>query len=236
MSTRSNYDELVYGRPSRIEPHCPVCGAISRYCGGHEGDGSWPGHRASDRRMAALSLDARAEGKGWGRFSGDPVARWAPDGVRMILMEPFTFWENDLTEWTAPAGTILDGASIPRAFWPLIGTPFRGRYRYASVIHDYHCVAHARRWERVHTMFYYACRASGTTEAQAKILYYAVYWFGPRWGARESTATEPMGRLTDLPTTRLETIERFIVDENPDLNAIRRKSPSDLGISGRNRR
>jgi hypothetical protein len=232
--TMSRHEEMIYGRPSRIEPNCPVCGAIPRYCDGHEGDGVWRSQRGRGERMAALRLGSLD--RGWGRFSGDPVARWAPDGSRMILMKPFTFWENDLTEWTAKAGAILDGASIPRAFWTLVGSPFRGKYRYASVIHDYHCDAQVKRWEAVHVMFYYACRAGGTPEAQAKILYYAVYWFGPRWGSRESTAPESMGRPFDLPTTRLETVEKFIVDSNPDLNAIRRTSPSDLGITGRNRR
>lgn len=232
--TMSRHDELIYGRPSRIEGNCPVCGAIPRYCDGHEGDGRWKAVRGQGERMAARGLGSMD--RSWGRFSGDPAARWAPDGIRMVLMEPFTFWENDLTEWNAPAGSVLDGASIPRAFWSFVGTPFRGPYRYASVIHDHFCVSQSRRWEQVHTMFYYACRAAGTPEDQAKVLYYAVYWFGPRWGARESTAPESMGRMSYLPQVRLETVEKFIVDARPDLNAIRRTAPSDLGITGRNRR
>ncbi len=29
-----------------------------------------------------------------------------------------------------------DGASVPRFFWRLIGSPFRGRYRWPSIFHD----------------------------------------------------------------------------------------------------
>lgn len=34
------------------------------------------------------------------------------------------------------AGLIYDGASIPKLFWNLIGSPFTGKYRVASLVHD----------------------------------------------------------------------------------------------------
>lgn len=39
--------------------------------------------------------------------------------------------------WCVPKGFITDGASIPRIFWSLIGSPFTGLYRRAALIHDY---------------------------------------------------------------------------------------------------
>lgn len=39
------------------------------------------------------------------------------------------------TYWTVPAGTVTDGASIPRLFWSLL--PPLGRYGYAALLHDY---------------------------------------------------------------------------------------------------
>lgn len=36
-----------------------------------------------------------------------------------------------------PKGFITDGASIPRLFWVIIGSPFTGRYSRAALVHDY---------------------------------------------------------------------------------------------------
>lgn len=33
-------------------------------------------------------------------------------------------------------GFVFDGASIPKAFWSLIGSPFSGKYRQSALIHD----------------------------------------------------------------------------------------------------
>jgi hypothetical protein len=41
---------------------------------------------------------------------------------------------------TATIGFVTDGASIPRPFWSLIGSPLTGKYRKAAVIHDWLCV------------------------------------------------------------------------------------------------
>lgn len=231
------YAEIIHGADEVVEDRCTVCGAVDRYCPGHDDEGR--GNARGVPMMSGMGDPLRALPLGraamqWGRFEGDPIARWSPDGRRMILFEPFTFIDIRLKRWTAARGAILDGASIPSAFWPLVGTPFVGAYRYASVIHDYYCDTRAETWEETHTMFYYACRAGGVGKAHGKALYYAVYWFGPRWGARASGAAERPWRATELPMSRLRVIERFIKDSDPDLDGIRRTNPGVLGLSGSN--
>ena len=51
----------------------------------------------------------------------------------MILLEDVSFTSKGKI-WTAPAGSVIDGASIPRFFWRVIGSPFIGYYRRASVV------------------------------------------------------------------------------------------------------
>ena len=80
-----------------------------------------------------------------------------------------------------PAGSVVDGASIPQVFWSLVGGPFEGEYRNASVVHDVACDRKSEPWEAVHLMFYNACRCGGVGEKKAKLLYWAVYLGGPRW-------------------------------------------------------
>jgi hypothetical protein len=134
---------------------------------------------------------------------------------------------------------VVNGASIPSAFWTFIGGPFEGKYRAASVVHDVGCEEMTATWEDVHRMFYEACLCGGVDEQMAKMLYYAVYHFGPRWDVVTQTRSETgqnaegeyvVQRVAQRRTVRrdpppptleeLERVEEFIVEENPDLSAI----------------
>ena len=141
----------------------------------------------------------------WGRFVGDVVAKWEADGRDMTLVEPFAYVDPRDTRWDAPAGSVVNGASIPRAFWSLIGGPFEGRFRNASVVHDVACVNRDRPWQEVHRMFHDACRCGGVGAAKAATMYYAVYQFGPRWTVEE--------RRTIVGGT--PHVERVVHDETP---------------------
>lgn len=123
----------------------------------------------------------------WGRFEGAVVARWADDGRTMTLVEDFAYLDPRDVRWQARAGAVVNGASIPRAFWSVIGGPFEGLFRNASVVHDVACDTRERRWQEVHRMFHDACRCGGVGSAQATLMYYAVYRFGPRWRVEERT-------------------------------------------------
>lgn len=116
-----------------------------------------------------------------GRFFGDVVALWLKDGRKMRLMEDFHFIDKSGKKWSAPEGSIVDGASIPRMFWASIGGPFSGRYRRASVLHDVACVERTEPHKKVHKMFHQAMLADKTPKAKAKEMYIAVVTFGPKW-------------------------------------------------------
>lgn len=129
----------------------------------------------------ALS-DVDMAGPVFGTFDGLVEAKWLPDGRRMVLINQFTFREAGGTVWTAPQGALIDGASIPSVFWgPAIGGPFEGKFRDASVSHDYECCVKQRPWRDVHRMFYRAARARGEEAWRAKLMYFAIYVFGPKW-------------------------------------------------------
>ena len=141
--------------------------------------------------------DEQAETDGnWGRFEGRVVTEWLDDGRDMRLVEPFVYVDVAGTHWPAPAESVVNGASIPQAFWSMIGGPFVGRFRNASVVHDVACVERTRNWREVHRMFYEACRCADAPLIKSKIMYYAVYHFGPRWqpagrGFRDETPPQP---------------------------------------------
>lgn len=102
-------------------------------------------------------------------------------GRNITLESELVFYDADGKEWIAEKGFESDGASIPRLFWGQIGGPLDGSYRLAAIIHDSYCVKKNRPWRDVHRTFYRALRASGVSEAKAKIMYAAVRYFGPRW-------------------------------------------------------
>ena len=117
----------------------------------------------------------------FGRYTAPLILEPLADGRRMKLYRGFGFVDSAQRDWPVPAEAIVDGASIPRALWSVIGGPFEGKYRDASVIHDYYCDVRTRAWREVHRVFYDAMRASEVSELRAKIMYAAVYYEGPRW-------------------------------------------------------
>jgi hypothetical protein len=115
-------------------------------------------------------------------FTGRVLTQWlALESRKMLLQETFSFTDKQGVIWVAPAGAIIDGASIPRLFWYLIGSPFNGHYRRASVIHDVYCLTQTRPHKQVHRMFYDAIRADGVGKVKAKAMYLALKIGGPRW-------------------------------------------------------
>ena len=164
-----------------------------------------------------LSLPANAAE--WGKFSGPVRVEFDRNGRTMTLLEMFIYTDPDGKIWGAPQGTVIDGASIPRPFWAVVSGPFEGKYREASVIHDFACAERTRSWKEVHLAFYNAMRCGGFGEVESKILYYAVYHFGPRWGVGVAIN----GLFFAPPVVDAEDanqVARWIKTNNPDLNEI----------------
>jgi hypothetical protein len=116
-----------------------------------------------------------------GEFKGELILKALPDGRNMVLMSPFSYVDSHGVTWSVPSGTRVDGASIPSVFWSIIGAPYTGKYREASVIHDYFCETKSRHWKAVHKVFLDGMLARGVDKIQAQLMYLAVYRFGPRW-------------------------------------------------------
>ena len=141
-----------------------------------------------------------------GQFKGDVVATMLADGRNMRLEKPFGYVNSKGQTWTVPAGAETDGASIPKAFW-LTHPPFTGKYRSAAVIHDYYCRVQTRSWQTTHNVFYEAMRTAGVDDRTAKVMWGAVYNFGPRWSAGVSTRGPGAGSVPDV-----EKEEQFMRD------------------------
>lgn len=145
----------------------------------------------------------------FGSYFGRLILEPLPDGRRMRVVEDFGFLDPDRKRWPVPVGAKVDGASIPKPLWSVIGGPFEGKYRDASVVHDWYCDVRTEPWRAVHRVFYNAMRASGVSESLAKLMYAGVYWGGPRWS--ETTVDNARLGGTGRPTVRGGLVDALVM-------------------------
>jgi hypothetical protein len=155
------------------------------------------------------------------RFLNSPVVEFLADGRNVRLISDLTFVDEADLEWPVPKGAEVDGASIPKPFWSIIGGPYEGKYRDASIIHDFYCDRRTRKWEATHRVFYEAMIVSGVETSKAKIMFFAVWWMGPRWEERVSINN----RLRSDPLMHFVTINN-LTDTNATVKIVTLNSPS----------
>jgi hypothetical protein len=181
-----------------------------------------------DRRsfllVAAAAFTARATRglaeDNYGHFIGNFVAEFDhTDGRKVTLLQPYSFIDPAGKEWDVPTGYQTDGASVPAALWALY-PPFTGNYRQAAVIHDFYCDSKQRTWQDTHKVFYYAMRAANVDEKTAKIMYGAVYLFGPRWGpgTQPGQHAAPIAATPERQTAVVKELQQMVAKDNPDLD------------------
>lgn len=178
--------------------------------------------------LAAPPLPSNA----FGRFVGTLNPTWLDGGRKMRLNADFVFVDPNSKAWVAATGAEIDGASIPPELWSLIGGPFEGQYRNASVVHDVACETKTEPSDEVHEMFYFACRCGGVPERKAKAMYYAVTHYGPQWKVvREvrilggggsvwaSDAVDVVERK-ELTKEEAQAVIEYFEKNNPELEAV----------------
>ena len=138
----------------------------------------------------------------FGKFTGEVLTKWsrkpAAEARVMWLLDDFAYVEPDKTVWKAGKNKWVDGASIPEFLWSIVGSPFTGNYRRASVVHDIACQDKPLTSDRAHKMFYTAMRCDDTAERLAKIMYLAVRTFGPQWGVGRKPLAQTHENLVEF--------------------------------------
>jgi hypothetical protein len=154
----------------------------------------------------------------------------------MILVTELRYTDPKGEVWVAPAGSVTDGASIPRYLWSLMGGPFEGQYRNASVLHDAAYEKKNRPWQDCDRMFYYAMRCSGVNAVEAKTMFYAVYKFAHHWKFPIKRAkpvkfegqlvarAEPIPRAIPVNPTEINEARDWISNTDPTLEQIEQRA------------
>ncbi len=189
-------------------------------------------------RLSGTEQSASCGSKG-GYYSGEPVTRWNPDGRTMTLLSELRYADPQGVVWIAPAGSQVDGASIPRYLWSIMGGPFEGKYRNASVLHDVAYEQHNRPWQDCDRMFYNAMRSSGVSAVEAKTMYYALYKFGRHWkfpikrGKPVKYEGELVARAEQIPRaipvnpTQVSEARDWIRSADPSLDQIEQRADTE---------
>ena len=175
----------------------------------------------------------------WGFYNGEPVTKWNPDGRTMTLLTELRYTDPKGNVWVAPIGSIVDGASIPRYLWSIMGGPFEGRYRNASVLHDVAYGDKKRPWQDCDRMFYFAMRCSGVSAVEAKTMFYALYRFGHHWKFPIKRAkpvkfdgqlvarAEPIPRAIPVNPAEINNARDWIQNADPSLEQIEQRANTE---------
>lgn len=135
------------------------------------------------------------------------------DPQHKLLKEDFGYIDPDGLGWQTNKGTKTDGASIPPLLQTFVGSPWEDGYIRAAVIHDWYCDRHVRPFKATHRVFYNALIASGLNAAKAKLIFYAVYTFGPSWGypepGKKCSITENCIQMTENGAPFIERPDRY---------------------------
>jgi hypothetical protein len=196
---------------------------------------------ASDNEPARVSEAERSDSSRskWGSFNGEPVTKWNPDGRTMTLLTELRYTDPNGNVWVAPIGSVVDGASIPRYLWSIMGGPFEGKYRNASVLHDVAYGDKKRPWQDCDRMFYYAMRCSGVSGVEAKTMFYALYRFGHHWKFPIKRAkpvkfdgqlvarAEPIPRAIPVNPAEINQAHDWIQTADPSLEQIEQRASTE---------
>lgn len=147
--------------------------------------------------------------------------------LKELVDESLTFVDSNGDKWTAPKGTLTDGASVPRLFLPITDDRFDAEFLKAAVVHDAYCQEdnetrctaqyRTKPWKAVHRMFYEACIAGGTSPLKAKLMFAGVWLGGPRW----NDPNNPLEQASpDLLTKGYTGAKNWIVKTDPTIEEI----------------
>ncbi len=177
--------------------------------------------------LACSMLPVHSGENNKGNFLDDLVLKDTGDGRRFQLMSQFRYTDPRDITWVVPTGEVVDGASIPSALWSIVGGPWSGKYRRASVIHDYFFRTKKYDSDAVHRVFYDAMITDGVPILKAKTMYYAVLRFNDRWEQKSYLGDCGGGKINCKPilagegdpTHLVRTTVKF---DNVDINSAMR--------------
>jgi len=112
-------------------------------------------------------------------------------GKNRVILEDYTY-ENDKYIITVKAGFNTDGASIPKAFWSILSSPFDGAVTYGAVIHDGLYTKMQLPRKECDNLLREMALEKGYNKIKAFLVYYAVRLFGGSHWKQDTSEQKPL--------------------------------------------
>jgi len=112
-------------------------------------------------------------------------------GKSRVILEDYTY-ENDKYIITVKAGFNTDGASIPKAFWSILSSPFDGPLTYGAVIHDGLYTKMTLPRKECDKLLREMALEKGYNKIKAFLVYYAVRMFGGSHWKKDASEQKPL--------------------------------------------
>ena len=124
------------------------------------------------------------------------------DAQTYKLKSSLTF-ENDWIKVTIKSGLMTDGASIPRAFWSIIGCPLMGKYVGSALVHDALYDSQLTTREEADKLFIEMLADNGVGTVKRKLMYWAVRTGGGSfWNNKEIHTPEHLEEMRQFVTVK----------------------------------
>lgn len=145
-----------------------------------------------ERLSAQVLFDCPGPACPVGSFVGDLILKdvadlyenhgpFDPGHTEFILVADFNYIDASGFVWRIPSGTVVAGAALPKSVWSVIGGPWSGKYRKASILLEYLAETRITTSERTYELYLEAMLNSGVEKNTALFLYYAARTGGPVW-------------------------------------------------------
>jgi len=112
-------------------------------------------------------------------------------GKNRVILEDYTY-ENDKYIITVKAGFNTDGASIPKAFWSVLSSPFDGALVYGAMIHDGLYTKMQLPRKECDKLLREMALEKGYNKIKAFLVYYAVRMFGGSHWKKDTSEQKPL--------------------------------------------
>lgn len=113
-------------------------------------------------------------------YHGIPQLAFEDEVREAIVLSDFGFVCDEGEIWSYE-GDLVNGASIPRFCWRVVGAPYYGRHRWACIIHDACYFRKDMERKEVDRIWLQALKYSDVNFAKRHMMYRAVRLFGPRF-------------------------------------------------------
>ena len=110
-----------------------------------------------------------------------PITQAIPGtDTRQLIIEWFSYFMigTKHIKVRIPSNFIFDGASIPRVFWSVVGSPFEDNHELAGLVHDWLYHKHICTRKEADHVFLYILKQHGAARWKARVMFRAVRMFG----------------------------------------------------------